>query len=93
LTLDIGFGEVGERFEPQSWQRLPISGALQGTAGLDGCKAWVKTGHLLHVRAMPAEKWGQLTDHDLDGINGRRDQLEGKIQDRFGLKRAGPQGH
>jgi uncharacterized protein YjbJ (UPF0337 family) len=28
---------------------------------------------------------GQLTDDDLDVINGRRDQLEGKIQQRYGL--------
>ena len=26
------------------------------------------------------EKWGKLTDDDLTAINGRRDQLEGKIQ-------------
>ena len=31
------------------------------------------------------EKWGQLTDDDLDVINGRRDQLEGRIQQRYGL--------
>jgi uncharacterized protein YjbJ (UPF0337 family) len=31
------------------------------------------------------EKWGQLTDDDLTQINGKRDQLEGKIQERYGL--------
>ena len=31
------------------------------------------------------EKWGKLTDDDLDVINGRRDQLEGKIQERYGI--------
>lgn len=31
------------------------------------------------------EKWGQLTDDDLTQINGQRDQLEGKIQERYGL--------
>ena len=31
------------------------------------------------------EKWGQLTDDDLTAINGRRDQLEGKIQERYGI--------
>ena len=31
------------------------------------------------------EKWVQLTDDDLAQINGRRDQLEGKIQERYGL--------
>ena len=27
---------------------------------------------------------GWLTDDDLDVINGKRDQLEGKIQERYG---------
>ena len=31
------------------------------------------------------EKWGKLTDDDLTVINGRRDQLVGKIQERYGL--------
>ena len=31
------------------------------------------------------EKWGRLTDDDLEVINGRRDQLVGKIQERYGL--------
>jgi uncharacterized protein YjbJ (UPF0337 family) len=31
------------------------------------------------------EKWGQLTDDDLAQINGNREQLEGKIQSRYGL--------
>ena len=30
------------------------------------------------------EEWGKLTDDDLTAINGRRDQLEGKIQERYG---------
>jgi uncharacterized protein YjbJ (UPF0337 family) len=31
------------------------------------------------------QKWGQLTDDDLAQINGRRDQLEARIQRRYGL--------
>ena len=31
------------------------------------------------------EKWGKLTDDDLDVIAGRRDQLVGRIQERYGL--------
>ena len=31
------------------------------------------------------EKWGKLTDSDLQVINGKRDQLVGKIQERYGL--------
>jgi uncharacterized protein YjbJ (UPF0337 family) len=30
------------------------------------------------------EKWGQLTDDDLSVINGRRENLEGIIQERYG---------
>jgi uncharacterized protein YjbJ (UPF0337 family) len=30
-------------------------------------------------------KVGNLTDDDLDKIAGRRDQLEGKIQERYGI--------
>ena len=31
------------------------------------------------------EKWGKLTDDDLEMIRGRRDQLVGKIQERYGI--------
>ncbi|HWO34895.1 MAG TPA: CsbD family protein [Candidatus Acidoferrum sp.] len=31
------------------------------------------------------EKWGKLTDDDLTVIHGRRDQLIGKIQERYGM--------
>ena len=31
------------------------------------------------------EKWGKLTDDDLTQINGKREQFEGKIQERYGL--------
>ena len=30
------------------------------------------------------EKWGDLTDDDLTKINGKRDQLEGILQQRYG---------
>jgi uncharacterized protein YjbJ (UPF0337 family) len=31
------------------------------------------------------EQWGQLTDDDLTQVNGSREQLEGKIQARYGF--------
>jgi uncharacterized protein YjbJ (UPF0337 family) len=31
------------------------------------------------------EKWGNLTDDDLDRVAGQRDQLEGVIQERYGI--------
>lgn len=33
------------------------------------------------------EQWGKLTDHDLDVIAGRRDQLIGVLQKRYGQAR------
>jgi len=34
---------------------------------------------------MLKEKWGKLTDDDLDVIDGRRQQLVGKMQERYGM--------
>ncbi|QIL79905.1 CsbD family protein [Diaphorobacter sp. HDW4A] len=31
------------------------------------------------------EQWGKLTDDDLDVINGQREQLVGRIQERDGI--------
>src|SRR6476660_1064595 len=42
-------------------------------------------GNWKQVAGKVKEKWGKLTDDDLTTINGRRDQLEGKIQERYGL--------
>jgi uncharacterized protein YjbJ (UPF0337 family) len=33
------------------------------------------------------QKWGKLTDNDLTVINGKREQLEGKIQERYGYSK------
>lgn len=33
------------------------------------------------------EQWGKLTDDDLDVINGQREQLVGRIQEREGIAR------
>lgn len=32
-------------------------------------------------------KWGKLTDSDWDLIGGKKDQLVGKIQERYGLSK------
>jgi len=31
------------------------------------------------------EKWAKLTDSDLEVIKGKRDQLVGKVQERYGI--------
>jgi hypothetical protein len=46
LVLAGGFDEGRERFEPLSWLRLPLGSAFRAKAGSEGCKVWIKTGHL-----------------------------------------------
>lgn len=53
LVLDGGFSEGGESFEPQSWLRLPCGAALRARAGAQGCRLWIKAGHLAHELATP----------------------------------------
>ena len=36
------------------------------------------------IKGSVKERWGKLTDDDLTVIRGRRDQLEGKLQERYG---------
>jgi uncharacterized protein YjbJ (UPF0337 family) len=36
---------------------------------------------------MVRERWGELTDDELDQIAGKRDQLVGKIQEKYGYTR------
>jgi uncharacterized protein YjbJ (UPF0337 family) len=31
------------------------------------------------------QQWGKLTDDDLDQVDGRREELAGKIQNRYGI--------
>ena len=37
------------------------------------------------VKGSAREQWGKLTDDDLDRISGLREQLVGKLQERYGL--------
>jgi uncharacterized protein YjbJ (UPF0337 family) len=42
-------------------------------------------GNWKQVTGKAKAQWGKLTDDDLDVIAGRRDQLAGKIQERYGV--------
>jgi hypothetical protein len=46
LCLEGAFVERGETFEKQSWLRLPADMALAARAGANGCRVWLKQGHL-----------------------------------------------
>jgi uncharacterized protein YjbJ (UPF0337 family) len=42
-------------------------------------------GNWKQFKGVVREKWGKLTDDDLDVVAGKRDQLLGKIQERYGI--------
>lgn len=42
-------------------------------------------GNWKQVKGKIKEKWGELTDDDLDIASGHRDQLAGKLQNRYGI--------
>jgi len=44
----------------------------------------ILSGKWKQVRGKAKEWWGKLTDDDLDKIQGKRDLLVGKIQERYG---------
>jgi quercetin dioxygenase-like cupin family protein len=49
LVLEGGFVETEQDFCEQSWLRLPAGATLQATTGSAGCRAWIKTDHLVQV--------------------------------------------
>lgn len=42
-------------------------------------------GNWKQVKGEAIAQWGKLTDDDVDVIDGRREQLVGKIQERYGI--------
>ncbi|EMA8981377.1 CsbD family protein [Escherichia coli] len=44
-------------------------------------------GNWKQVKGKVKEQWGKLTDDDMTIIEGKRDQLVGKIQERYGYQK------
>ena len=44
-------------------------------------------GNWVQFKGKVKEKWGKLTNDDLDMIKGRQEQLSGKIQERYGIEK------
>lgn len=42
-------------------------------------------GNWKQLKGKVREQWGRLTDDDLDKAAGKRDQVLGKIQERYGI--------
>ena len=51
--------------------------------------AWDRVeGNWKQLKGKVLEQWGKLTDDDMDVIAGKREQLAGKIQERYGIAKA-----
>lgn len=60
----------------------------QTTTQSDAKSLWEKfQGSWNQTKGAVKEQWGKLTDDDLLAIEGRRDQLVGKIQTRYGISK------
>lgn len=44
-------------------------------------------GQWMQLKGKVREEWGKLTSDDIDQIEGRAEQLVGKIQQRYGIAR------
>ena len=42
-------------------------------------------GQWKQMKGSVKERWGKLTDDDLNVIGGKRDQLVGRVQERYGI--------
>ncbi len=44
-------------------------------------------GNWTQIKGKAKAKWGKLTDDDLDVVEGKREELAGKIQERYGIEK------
>ncbi len=51
LVLEGGFSAGGETCLAQSWLRLPIGEHFSARAANNGCRVWIKEGHLRYAQA------------------------------------------
>lgn len=74
-----------------SFTAVPVASQAQSTTATIKTEAgtiWEKiSGSWTQTKGAVKEQWGKLTDDDLLEIQGRRDQLVGKIQTRYGISK------
>ena len=79
LIVGIGLSVASVSLSPVSslaWQQNAFS--ISSTGGPIALGKWKQ------FKGELKKKWGNFTDDDLLFIEGRRDKLEGKIQERYG---------
>jgi uncharacterized protein YjbJ (UPF0337 family) len=76
-------GRLGPRSEATSIRDAPeASHHVEDDMNWDEVK-----GNWMQLKGAVREKWGDLTDDDLDRIAGDREQFVGRLQERYGMMR------
>lgn len=58
----------------------------EGNLSKESAMNWDRVeGQWKQISGKVKEQWGKLTDDDLTAIDGRQDQLVGRIQERYGV--------
>jgi uncharacterized protein YjbJ (UPF0337 family) len=67
-------------------QRMPLAMSPTRSPSKGNTMNWeMIEGNWKLFKGRVKEKWGKLTDDNLDSIAGKRDQLAGKIQETYGI--------
>jgi uncharacterized protein YjbJ (UPF0337 family) len=85
--MSRGFVKLSKTAQPPRWRSGIVSRVHKQTfLPQETSMDWNRVeGSWKQVKGAVKANWGKLTDDDLDLINGRREQLEGKLQERYGL--------
>jgi len=65
----------------RAWN-VPVDSKTKGDAPMNRDRV---EGNWEQMKGRIKQKWGKLTDDDLDYISGKRQELAGKIQERYGI--------
>jgi uncharacterized protein YjbJ (UPF0337 family) len=67
-------------------KQVPLATSPASSPSKDTMMNWdMIEGDWKHFKGHVKEKWGKLTDDNLDAIGGKRDRLAGKIQEIYGI--------
>jgi len=54
FVIDGAVADGTDALGQWDWMRLPVGSELNATAGPEGARVWIKTGHLRHMGGTPA---------------------------------------